>query len=256
VVDNGTMRAGNVRLRVGTSGYSYKEWKGSFYPRDLPAARMLTYYAQRFDTVEINNTFYRMPSEKTVVAWDEQVPEGFRFVLKATRRITHHKRLQEAGDELAHLVRVASVLGDKLGPTLFQLPPHLKKDLARLRDFLALLPAGWRAAFEFRSPSWFTDDVYRVLRERNAALVLSDVDGAPRPAPVPTADFGYLRLRRAGYGSEDLRDWTERIFGQPWNEAWVFFKHEDEGAGPRLAAQFLESAAAVPDAGQPPGESR
>ena len=228
-----------IRIRVGTSGYSYKEWKGPFYPEKINPPEMLGFYASQLDTVEINNTFYRMPSEKLLAGWSAQVPEDFLFVLKAPRRITHSKQLREAGDELTYLLDVASVLGDKLGPMLFQLPPYFKKDLPVLRDFLALFPAGRRAAFEFRNPSWFDDEVYEALHEAGAALVVSDQKSVDPPV-VATASFGYLRLRDEGYDAAQLELWAARINEQPWESACVFFKHEDAGAGPRMAKQFVE----------------
>jgi uncharacterized protein YecE (DUF72 family) len=229
-----------MRIRVGTSGYSYKEWKGTFYPADLQDSQMLRYYAGRLSTVEINNTFYRMPTEKLLVGWADQVPPGFSFALKAPRRITHEKRLQDAGDEVSYLLRTASVLGERLGPLLFQLPPFLKKDLTRLLDFLSLLPPGARAALEFRNASWFDDEVYEALRSRNVALVVSDADEQKPPPLVPTAKFGYLRLRREAYDDRALESWTRWTSDQAWEEAHVFFKHEDAGTGPRLAARFAE----------------
>jgi uncharacterized protein YecE (DUF72 family) len=234
-----------VRIAVGTSGYAYKEWKGSFYPADLPADGMLRFYGSRFSTVEVNNTFYRMPTEKVVLGWAADVPDGFTFVLKASQRITHRKRLKEAGDELSYFLKTANVLGPKLGPTLFQLPPNFKKDLPRLTDFLALVPRTWRAAFEFRHASWFDDEVYGALTQHNAALCIADVDpaeeGEKEALQVPfvaTADWGYLRLRRASYTKPDLRRWAGTVGSQPWREAFVFFKHEDAGTGPKLAAEF------------------
>jgi uncharacterized protein YecE (DUF72 family) len=227
-----------MRVRTGTSGYSYKEWKGSFYPEKLPAAKMLGYYAERLGTVEINNTFYRMPKRETVAAWAEQVPDGFRFVLKASQRITHKKRLADAGDELAYVVESARELGEKRGPMLFQLPPFLRKDLPRLEAFLAILPDDWRAAFEFRHASWVDDDVHAALRARGACLVASDMDGAEPPAVVPTAPFGYLRLRRERYEPDALARWADAIRAQAWEDCYVFFKHEDDAAGPALAADF------------------
>jgi uncharacterized protein YecE (DUF72 family) len=234
-----------VRVAVGTSGYAYKEWKGSFYPADLPADGMLRFYGEKFATVEINNTFYRMPSEKVLAGWAADVPDRFVFVLKASQRITHRKRLKEAGEELSYFLRTANVLGPKLGPTLFQLPPNLKKDLPRLVDFLALIPRTWRAAFEFRHPSWFDEEVFAVLRGHNAALCIADNDpaeeGGKEVVQVPfvtTADWGYLRLRRAAYGKPDLERWANTVTSQPWGDAFVFFKHEDAGAGPKLAAAF------------------
>ena len=234
---------------VGTSGYSYKEWKGSFYPEKIAANKMLNYYGQQFNAVEINNTFYRMPSERVLSNWYDEVPEGFSFVLKASRKITHFKRLKpESEDELRYLLKTASVLRDKLGPTLFQLPPNLKKDVDRLQAFLAFLPNRWRAAFEFRHESWFDDDVIGVLRERGCALCLADTDDGDPPAMVDTGSLGYLRLRRADYSDDDLRSWADRIHEQAWDRAFVFFKHEDEGAGPRMAQRFLELAVQGPEA--------
>ena len=232
-----------MRVRVGTSGFSYKEWKGFFYPADLSAGEMLAYYAERLDTVEINNTFYRMPKESTLLGWAEQVPERFAFVLKASRRITHQKQLVDCGDPLSYLMRTASVLGPRLGPMLFQLPPYLRKDLVRLRDFLELLPHGWRAAFEFRHASWNDDEVHAALRDHGAALAVADTDRGDDPPIVATADYGYLRLRREDYDRPALERWAERIGAQAWDETFVFFKHEDEGAGPRLAARLAELVA-------------
>ena len=233
-----------MRIAVGTSGYAYKEWKGSFYPADLPADGMLRFYGSRFSAVEINNTFYRMPTEKVLVGWAADVPDGFTFVLKASQRITHRKRLKDAGEEVAYFLRTANVLGPKLGPTLFQLPPNLKQDLPRLVDFLSHIPDTWRAAFEFRHASWLDDEVFAALKARNAALVIADTDpeeGETEPLRIPavaTADCGYLRLRRAEYTKADLERWATTITSQPWKDAFVFFKHEEAGAGPRLAEEF------------------
>jgi uncharacterized protein YecE (DUF72 family) len=233
-----------MRIRTGTSGYSYKEWKGHFYPEQLAAKDMLRYYAERFRAVEINNTFYRMPSESVLKAWAAEVPGDFAFALKASRRITHDKRLQDVGDSVSYLVKTAGTLGDRLGPLLFQLPPFLKKDLPRLRELLALLPPETRSAVEFRHASWFDDEVYAALREGHAALCVADT-GEEGDAPfIATADWGYLRLRRVAYGDSDLKDWSDRVRGQPWSEAFVFFKHEDEATGPKLAARFAELCAA------------
>jgi len=229
-----------VRLRVGTSGYSYKAWRGSFYPEDLKPAEMLGYYAARLGAVEINNTFYRMPSAKVLDGWAGQVPEGFLFALKASRRITHFKRLKETGEELQYLADTALSLGDHLGPILYQLPPNLRADPARLEGFLASRPTTHRAAFEFRHPSWFEDEILDLLRRYGVVLVVADTEGDDDAPLEPTADRGYLRLRRPGYEDADLADWVRRIRQQPWEEVLVFFKHEDEGAGPRLAARFRE----------------
>lgn len=228
-----------MRLMVGTSGYQYKEWKGPFYPADMKEAGMLAYYAERLDACEINNTFYRMPTPANVRKWAEQTPDTFRFCLKAPQRITHHKRLADAGEDTAFFVASARELGGKLGPSLFQLPPYLKKGADRLREFLALLPEGFPAAFEFRHDSWFDEETYGILRERGAALVIAEDEEKAAPL-VATATFGYLRLRRPDYGDAELSAWAEKVRAQPWQEAHVFFKHEDAGAGPRLAKRFRE----------------
>jgi uncharacterized protein YecE (DUF72 family) len=228
-----------MRLLVGTSGYQYKEWKGSFYPADMKEAQMLPYYAERLDACEINNTFYRMPRPETVRKWAEQTPDSFRFCLKAPQRITHHKRLEGAEEDTAFLVTSAKELGTKIGPSLFQLPPYLKKGADRLRAFLALLPDGFPAAFEFRHDSWFDDEIFGILRERHAALVIAEDEEKAAPL-VATAPFGYLRLRRPDYGDAELKAWAGKVRAQPWGEAHVFFKHEDAGAGPRLAKRFKE----------------
>ena len=228
-----------MRVLAGTSGFSYKEWKGSFYPEDLPADRMLSYYAERLPAVEINNTFYRMPKPALLESWAAEVPPEFRFVLKASQRITHFKRLKEAGSEVEYFLGVARTLGDRLGPALFQLPPNLKKDLPRLESFLQTLPPDARAAFEFRHASWFADDVFEALRARSAALCVAEDEDLATPLVAP-AGWGYLRRRRQDYDDAAVAAWAEKVRGQTWTEAYVFFKHEDAGSGPRLAAQFLE----------------
>lgn len=226
---------------VGTSGYSYKEWKGSFYPADLPAAKMLSFYATQFGSVEINNSFYRMPNEATVLKWASEVPDGFRFVLKAPQRITHQKRLVGAEDTVQFFLEIAAALGPKLGPLLFQLPPNLRKDTDRLRNFLTLIPRPYRVALEVRHDSWLEEDVYDVLRVRDVALCLSDTDEVADPDAliVKTASWGYMRLRRTEYSDEQLAAWSRRIDAQSWTDAYVFFKHEDEGKGPQFAKRFL-----------------
>ena len=235
----------DTRLWTGTSGFSYKEWKGSFYPEKLPANRMLEYYSRRLRSVEINNTFYRLPRAEMLEKWAAQVPEDFAFVLKASRRITHMARLKDAGDPLEYLTRTAvGALGDRLGPILFQLPPYLRVDVARLSDFLAIVPEDVRAAFEFRHESWFVDDVYQALADHGAALVTADTGEGEAPV-VETASFGYARLRRPGYGEADLADWAARLRRTAWSDVFVFFKHEDEGAGPRMAAGFREAWDAI-----------
>jgi uncharacterized protein YecE (DUF72 family) len=233
-----------MQLLVGTSGYSYKPWKGKFYPEKMKEAEMLRFYATRFGTVEINNTFYRMPAPAMLSRWDAETPEPFRFVLKAPQRITHHKRLAAVDDDVRYFLETSAVLGGKRGPLLFQLPPYLKMDAALLAGFLVLLPPGLRAAFEFRHKSWFTEEVYGLLRRHGAALCLADVDEDERPLEeiVPTADWGYLRLRRLEYSTDDLAAWKARICSQPWQEAYVFFKHEDDARGPAYAEQFQSLA--------------
>ena len=199
---------------------------------------MLSFYASRLGSVEINNTFYRMPKTDLLERWRDAVPDTFRFALKASRRITHQQRLKDAGDSVDYLFRTAEVLGERLGPFLFQLPPYLRRDLDRLAGFLGLLPDGMRAAFEFRHASWFDDEVFTLLADAGASLCIADA-GSDHDAPlVATADFGYLRLRREDYDETALRAWADRIRRQPWRETHVFFKHEDDGAGPRMAAQF------------------
>ncbi|HYX31182.1 MAG TPA: DUF72 domain-containing protein [Pyrinomonadaceae bacterium] len=229
-----------MNLHVGTSGYSYKEWKGNFYPEDLPAKEMLAYYSRRLPAVEINNTFYRLPQPSMIENWKEQVPPEFRFSIKATQRITHIKRLNNCADETKYLLETAGLLEDRLGVVLFQLPPNAKKDVERLRNFLSLLPSDKRAAFEFRHESWFDDEALDILRNENCALVVSDIDEKPLDQIVSTASWGYLRLRRMNYEPNDLVEWMKRINDQKWSDAFVFFKHEDEGVGPKLAAKFLE----------------
>ena len=228
-----------MQMLAGTSGYSYKEWLGSFYPEKLPASRMLQYYAGHFPTVEINNTFYRMPAEAMLAGWAKETPASFTFTLKAPQRITHQKRLRDAGEDVAEFLRRAAALGDKLGTVLFQLPPFLRKDLPRLREFLGALPAGPRIAFEFRHASWQDDEVYACLRERGATLCVADTDEGDTPF-VCTADSGYLRLRRTHYDDKDLAGWAERLVAQPLARAYVYFKHEDEARGTKFAQRFIE----------------
>ena len=228
-----------MKVYVGTSGYSYKEWKGTFYPEKIAAKQMLAYYAERLTTVEINNSFYRIPKEHVVEGWASEVPESFRFVLKASMRITHHKRLLETADTTEYMLSQFGAMGEKLGAILVQLPPNMKQNLDRLRSFLDVLPDGTRAAFEFRNASWFEEPTYECLRAKNCALVVSDMGGDEEPPFVATADWGYLRLRREDYGAADLDRWAERIRAQSWGDVFVFFKHEDAGAGPRMAGEFL-----------------
>jgi uncharacterized protein YecE (DUF72 family) len=236
-------REEKVNLYVGTSGYSYKEWKGTFYPRDLPVGQMLRFYGERFRTVEVNNTFYRLPTASVLQAWAGDVPADFRFALKAPQTITHRRRLKDAGDSLSQWLAVAAALKKRLGPLLFQLPPNFKKDVCRLRDFLTLLPTKRRVAFEFRHPSWFDPEVFGLLRDHQAALCVAEAENDLEVPFVATADWGYLRLRRPDYSTAELKKWVKRLRQQDWRDVFVFFKHEDEGKGPQMAKRFLELGA-------------
>jgi uncharacterized protein YecE (DUF72 family) len=228
-----------VHVLSGTSGFSYDEWHGRFYPADLPANERLTHYSARLASVEINNTFYQTPKAALLERWRDAVDADFRFALKAPRRISHVQRLKGSAESLGYFWSAAAVLGEKLGPVLFQLPPFAKKDIPLLADFLAILPPGLRPAFEFRNPSWFEDDVYELLSSRGAALCAGDSDEDARSPPlVATADFGYLRLRAPSYDAPALRAWSERILAQPWQRAYVYLKHEV--IGPEYAT-FLQA---------------
>ncbi len=229
-----------MTLRIGTSGYSYKEWKGVFYPEDLKASEMLSYYAERLGTVEINNTFYRLPTRKLLEGWASQVPDGFRFVLKVSQKITHFKRLKGAEEETGYLVDSARVLGPKLGAFLVQIPPNFARDDDRLAKFLALLPAEMRAALEVRNPSWMDPQVFAILEKHGVALVASQTDEEPEPAIVRTAPWGYLRLRKTSYQPGELTDWSRRIADMGWGDAFVFFKHEQ--IAPDLAEKLTAAA--------------
>jgi uncharacterized protein YecE (DUF72 family) len=229
-----------MQLHVGTSGYSYKEWKGSFYPEDMSTDEMLRFYGEHFNAVEINNTFFRMPKPEVLEGWAAEVPKDFKFVLKASRGITHMKRLKNAGESVAYLLKMIEGMKQRIGALLFQLPPNMKKDVVRLREFLALLPKDRRAAFEFRHQSWFDEEVFAALRERNAALCIAEAEDDLEIPFVATADFGYLRLRMPEYTDAQLKAWYERVRDQAWSDAFVFFKHEDEAKGPKLAKRFME----------------
>lgn len=231
-----------MNLYVGTSGYSYQEWKGNFYPEDLSEKRMLQYYGGRFRTVEINNTFYRMPNVALLEAWASEVPDNFKFAIKAPQRITHQQRLQDVDDQVSYLLAVVGVLKERLGPLLFQLPPDFEKDLPRLREFLALLPPKLRVAFEFRHQSWFAEEVFALLRKNKAALCIAETEGDLEVPFVATADWGYLRLRRSDYGAAELKAWAKRVREQKWQDVFVFFKHEQQAKGPQMAKRFLEVA--------------
>jgi uncharacterized protein YecE (DUF72 family) len=228
-----------MNLYVGTSGYSYKEWKGTFYPKDLPAQEMLRYYGERFRTVEINNTFYRMPKAAVLEGWAEAVPADFKFVLKAPRRLTHLKGLGDAGNAMSYFLEVAGTLAKRRGPLLFQLTS--KKDVPGLGALLAMLPQQYPAALDFRHQSWFDDEVFGVLRDR-AALCIADAESDLDVPFVATTDWGYLRLRRDDYSDAELKKWLARIRAEAWRDAFVFFRHEDEAKGPRLAQRLLALA--------------
>jgi len=226
---------------IGTSGYNYPEWKGSFYPEKLPAAKMLPYYAERFPTVEINYTFYRMPTEKLVSGWAAQVPSPYKFTLKAPRRITHDNRLKNSGELVASFCRVAATLGDKLGALLFQLPPNLKKDLGLFDAFLAELPPRVCAAFEFRNGSWLDDEIAERLAARNLAFCIADSEKMTTPLRI-TADYAYFRLRDEGYSPDDIRRWADTVKERTagCKEVFVYFKHEEQGKGPEFGRIFQE----------------
>ena len=231
-----------MQIYAGTSGFSYKEWKGSFYPDKLPASEMLSYYSGKLTAVEINNTFYRMPRESVLEGWAAQVPDSFRFVIKASRRITHFKRLKGAEEETDYLLRSVGLLGDKLGAVLFQLPPNMKQDLERLDAFLAGLEDPGRTVFEFRHATWFDEATYDCLRKHGASLCTADTDEEDGQI-VETAPWGYLRLRKTEYGEAALAEWAARVKGSGWERAFIFFKHEDEAAGPIAAQRFAELSA-------------
>jgi uncharacterized protein YecE (DUF72 family) len=222
-----------MKLWAGASGYAFKEWIGSFYPNGIKPDAMLGWYAERLPSVEINNTFYRMPKSEVIQSWATAVPEGFRFAIKASRRITHIARIraETAVEPVGYLFRGLKLLGKKRGPVLFQLPPNLKKDLPRLSEFLALLPANHRAVFEFRHDSWFADDVYDALKANEAALCLSEREDNAPPPLVKTAPFGYLRLRLEHYGEAELQRWADRIADTDWSDAYAYFMHEPTAPG-------------------------
>ena len=230
-------------ILVGTSGYNYPEWKGSFYPADLPTTKMLPFYASKFPTVEINYTFYRMPTPKLIAGWRAQVPPEFRFTLKAPKRITHDRRLRAADvvDSVQAFITAASELGPQLAALLFQLPPNFKKDLPLLNEFLSLLPPKTTAAFEFRNASWLDDAVYDALRARNIALCIADSEARDTPL-VTTADYAYLRLRDEGYGDAEIAQWTDtsRKLGGAARDVFVYFKHEESGKGPEFARLLMD----------------
>jgi uncharacterized protein YecE (DUF72 family) len=229
-----------MKIFIGTSGYSYKEWKGKFYPARIAPQEMLRFYADRLTTVEINNTFYHMPTEPVLASWAAQVPDDFIFALKAPQVITHLKRLRNVDEEAEYLFRTLSLLDRKLGPVLFQFPQSFRANRPVLEDFLSLIPENISCAFEFRHPSWLEAEILDLLRGRGCSLCLADTDENPINEVVKTAPWGYLRLRRADYTAADLSQWLERILAQNWERAFVFFKHEDEAKGPEMALRFRD----------------
>ena len=231
-----------MKLLAGTSGYAFKEWKGAFYPKELKDDGMLGFYASKFPAVEINNTFYRLPKENVLREWAAQVPETFTFAVKASQRITHHARLKEqAADTVDFLLKNTSVLGERLGPILFQLPPNLKKDTNRFRGFLGLLPSDRRYVFEFRHETWFDNEIYDAMRERDIAMCIIEQDEFKCPV-VSTASWGYLRLHKLDYDNAALTAWANCVTNQRWKEAYVFFKHDESeagGSGPPAVSTFV-----------------
>jgi uncharacterized protein YecE (DUF72 family) len=225
---------------IGTSGFQYAEWKGSFYPEDLSTAKMLPFYAERFSTTEINYTFHRIPAPKTIDNWKAQTPEKFCFALKAPQKITHWSKLRDCADTLEYFCKVVTGLDGRLGPVLFQLPPTFKKDADVLSSFLREFPE-MRAAFEFRHESWFDEEIFDVLKSRNIALCIADTNTIATPKTI-TADYGYLRLRREDYSDADVKGWSEFVRDQNanWNDVFIYFKHEESGIGPKLGKQMIE----------------
>jgi len=230
-----------MRAFVGTSGFSYKEWKGHFYPERIKPNEMLEFYSSQLTAVEVNNTFYRLPRQSVLEGWRDAVPDSFRFSVKVSRRITHFRRLKpESANETGYLMQNVAALGAKLGVLFFQLPPDFAADPPRLEEYLASMPSDSPLrAFEFRNQTWFVDEVFEILRRYNAALCIADSEDRLQVPVVSTADWGYLRLRRKDYTPEDLIRWKNRIDDFGWSQTFAFFKHEDAGAGPRLARDFL-----------------
>jgi uncharacterized protein YecE (DUF72 family) len=227
-----------MKIYVGTSGYGYKEWKGKFYPQKISPKEMLHFYSERLGTVEINNTFYHMPTESVLASWAAQVPDDFIFALKAPQIITHLKRLRDVNSETGYLFKTLSVLDTKLGPVLFQFPKSFRADPPALGEFLTLIPRNMSCAFEFRNLSWLSADILGLLKERGFSLCIADSDESRASEIVKTAPWGYLRLRRSDYTEVDLSQWMERILSQEWKRAFVFFKHEEDAKGPEMAIRF------------------
>jgi uncharacterized protein YecE (DUF72 family) len=233
-----------LRIWTGTSGFQYPEWKGSFYPDDLPLKRMLPFYAEQFSSTEVNYSFRRIPTEKTLSNWNSLTPPDFRFSFKAPQKVTHFARLRDCGETVSFFAQSLSILGEKVGAILFQLPPDFTKDSARLSEFLKIMPSSIKPAFEFRHESWFDDEVFSILREHNAALCLAENEDLATPR-IATASFGYLRLRREDYTPAALNSWADFVLEQKkvWADAYIYFKHEERGVGPKFARQMNEMLA-------------
>jgi uncharacterized protein YecE (DUF72 family) len=236
------MIGGGMKIHIGTSGFGYKEWKGKFYPAKIDPKEMLRYYSERLGAVEINNTFYHMPTEGILTSWAEQVPDNFIFAFKAPQVITHLKQLMNVSEETDYLFRTLSILGTKLGPVLFQFPKSFHINQPALEAFLSLIPSNISCAFEFRSPSWIDAEIIAMLHKKGCSLCIEDTDENPAEKIIKTATWGYLRLRRSDYTDADLSQRLERISSQQWKKAFVFFKHEDEAKGPEMALRFRELA--------------
>jgi uncharacterized protein YecE (DUF72 family) len=234
-----------LRIWTGTSGFQYPEWKGSFYPDDLPLKRMLPFYAERFSSTEVNYSFRKIPTENTLSNWNSLTPPEFRFSFKAPQKVTHFARLRDCADTLNLFAQSVSTIGEKLGSILFQLPPDFAKDAARLSEFLKTLPSSIKPAFEFRDESWLDDEVFSILRDHNAALCLAENEDLATPR-IATASFGYLRLRREDYNLAALKSWAAFVLDQKkvWADVYIYFKHEERGVGPKFARQMIEIFAA------------
>ncbi|WP_010582079.1 DUF72 domain-containing protein [Schlesneria paludicola] len=232
-----------MQFFVGTSGYSYKEWKGAFYPEKFPPADMLKFYGQHFASVELNNTFYHAPTAESLTPLATQVPAGFQFAVKAPQTITHRKRLLNCDDAVNEFISAVQSLARRRGPLLFQLPPNFKKDIARLETLLNVVQKRVPVTFEFRHESWLDDEVVECLRKHSATLCAADAEDTPPVRVIKTADWGYLRLRREMYSDDDLKMWAETIRENQWSKVYVYFKHEETGTGPKFAkrlSEFLE----------------
>ena len=231
-----------MAIWVGTSGYNYPEWRGSFYPEKFPTAKMLPFYAERLTTVEINYTFYRSPNPSILAGWSRQTPPHFRFTLKAPKRITHDAKLRDCAESLKYFLETAATLGPKLAILLFQLPPFFRKDVAVLDAFLEGFPAGTRAAFEFRHASWLSEEVFERLTARNLALCVADSEKTTTPVEI-TADYGYFRLCDEGYTPDDIAQWARTIQQKTsaCGDVYVYFKHEEAGKGPQFARLLLDA---------------